>query len=176
MTSTLPTTATGSSQPIEEAAERGPLYDLPYDYNQRERPFTVTVAGPERHDGEKPYTYVVAEYSTERAWSKALGWFMVEQETVDAHVVAGLSFEGTPERGCGYFWTDLRPEFARQAALDDLADQAAEAVAEFHASTEGMVRDGDVTTDQQAAYDTKLGDAAYSAWPLVLEMAANDGR
>ncbi|MFE0765398.1 DUF6884 domain-containing protein [Streptomyces smyrnaeus] len=165
-----------AAQPIEAIAEHGPLYHVPDDYSQRERPFTVTVAGTERHDGEKPYTYVVSECSTEKAWAKVLAWFMVDQETVDAHVVAGESFEGEPEPGCGYFWTDLRPEFTRREALNDLADQATEAVDAFHSATASMVRDGDVLADQQSAYDTQLGDAAYAAWPLVLELAANDGR
>ncbi|MEU8870476.1 DUF6884 domain-containing protein [Streptomyces javensis] len=165
-----------AAQPIESVADRGPLYDVPDDYSERKRTFTVTVAGDERHQGEKPYAYVVSERSTEKAWAKVLAWFMVDQETVDAHVVASESFEGEPEAGCGYFWTDLRSELARQEALDDLADQATEAVDAFHSATASMVRDGDVIADQQTAYDTKLGDAAYAAWPLVLELAANDGR
>ncbi|WP_433856696.1 DUF6884 domain-containing protein [Streptomyces kronopolitis] len=165
-----------TAQPVESVADRGPLYDVPDDYSQRVRTFAVTVAGPQRHDGEKPYTYVVSEHSTEKAWAKVLAWFMVEQETVDAHVVAGESFEGEPEAGCGYFWTDLRSEFARQEALDDLADQATEAVDAFRNATASLVRDGDVIADQRTAYDTELGDASYAAWPLVLELAANDGR
>ncbi|WP_019548596.1 DUF6884 domain-containing protein [Streptomyces sulphureus] len=165
-----------AAQPIEAVAEHGPLYDVPDDYSQRERTFTITVAGTERHDGEKPYTYVVSECSTKKAWAKVLAWVMVDQETVDAHVVAGESFEGEPEPGCGYFWTDLRSEFTRREALNDLADQATEAADAFHSATASMVRDGDVLPGQQTAYDTALGDAAYDAWPLVLELAANDGR
>ncbi|QKW06968.1 hypothetical protein HUT18_11730 [Streptomyces sp. NA04227] len=161
---------------VDEVAERGPLYDLPYDYKQTARDFTVSVAGPGRLDGEGPFTYLVEEYTTEKAWAKVLAWFMVEQETVDVYVVAARSFEGKPEPGCGYFWTDLRPEFARQAALDDLADQAAEVVDGFHAATSGMVRDGDVVPDHQEAHDNALDEAQHAGWPLVIELAANDGR
>ncbi|NGO67869.1 DUF6884 domain-containing protein [Streptomyces boncukensis] len=165
-----------AAHPVDEVAEHGPLYELPYDYKQTARDFTVTVAGPERHDGEKPYTYLVKEYSTALAWAKVLAWFMVEQETPDAHVVASESFEGVPEPGCGYFWTDLRPEFARQEALDDLADQAAECVTEFQSMTYGMTRDGAVLPDRQAEYDQVRDAAAVAAWPLVQRMAENDGR
>lgn len=161
-----------AAHPVDEVAERGPLYD----YKQTARDFTVTVAGPERHDGEKPYTYLVKEHSTTLAWAKVLAWFMVEQEAPDAHVVAGLSFEGVPEPGCGYFWTDLRPEFARQEALDDLADQASECVTEFQSKTYGMTRDGVVLPDRQAEYDQTRHAAAVAAWPLVQRMAENDGR
>lgn len=81
-----------------------------------------------------------------------------------------------PEPGCGYFWTDLRPEFARQEALDDLADQAAECVTEFQSKTYGMTRDGAVLPDRQAEYDQVRDAAAVAAWPLVQRMAENDGR
>ena len=44
----------------------GTLYaSLASDYSQRERPFTVTVAGPERYDGGRPTTYVLDACSTE---------------------------------------------------------------------------------------------------------------
>lgn len=134
------------------------------------------VAGPERHDGEKPYTFVVNECSTEKAWAAVLAWFMVDMETVDAHVVAGDSCEGVPEPECGYFWIDLRAEFERRKAFEDSASQAAEAVESLRAQTEHMVRDGDVLPSHQTAYDTALGDAAYAAWPLVVSMAENADR
>ncbi|MCX5326319.1 DUF6884 domain-containing protein [Streptomyces sp. NBC_00120] len=168
--------ATVAAHPVESLAERGPLYDVPADYGQRERPFTVAVAGPGRSMGEKPSLYVAAAYSSAQAWAKVLGWYMVEHETPDAYVVAGESFEGEPQPGDRYFWTDLRSEFARQEALDDLADQAAEVVECFQAETLGMTSDGDVLPDRQDEYGKARARAQEAAWPLVQQMADNDGR
>ncbi|MBA0053469.1 hypothetical protein E0L36_22095 [Streptomyces sp. AJS327] len=165
-----------AGHPVDEVAGRGSLYELPYDYKQTARDFTVAVAGPGRYEGKPPYRYLVKEYSTALAWAKVLAWFMVEQESPDAYVVGALSFEGAPEPGCGYFWTDLRGEFARQEALDDLADQAAETVTEFESKTYGMTREGVVLPDRQAEYNQARDAAAAAAWPLVVRMAENDGR
>ncbi|MDX2732950.1 hypothetical protein [Streptomyces sp. PA03-2a] len=83
-------------------------------------------------------------------------------------MVAGESFEGTPPK-VGLYWHDLRPEYARQEALDDLADQAAEMVGQFHEETRGLA-------DRSGEHETAVSDAAFSAWPLVLQLAGNDGR
>jgi hypothetical protein len=165
-----------TAQPVEVEFTDEPMYRLPYDYRQMPRPFTVTIAGPERHDGESPKTFVVEGYSTEKAWAKALAWYMLDCETVDAHVIAAESFEGIPAAGSG-FWTDLRPEHARREALDDLADQATEAVSRFHAET-GHLLDaaGDVASERKGEYEKAFDHASCSAWPLVLELADNDGR
>ncbi|MEU6351119.1 hypothetical protein ABZ896_17565 [Streptomyces sp. NPDC047072] len=88
-----------------------PLYELPPEERPEGlRDFTVTVAGPERYDGEKPYTYVVRDHTTEGAWIQALTWHMRTNETLDAHVVASESHAGLPPSDAGYFWNDLRPE------------------------------------------------------------------
>lgn len=126
------------------------MYELPLDYRQTVRAFTVAVAGPGRHIGERPHLFVVDGYSTESAWVKVLAWYMVEHET-------------------GPYWHDLRAEYARQEALDDLADQAAEMVAGFNEETRNLA-------DRPAEHETAVGDAAFSAWPLVLQLAENDGR
>ncbi|MFI9026341.1 hypothetical protein [Streptomyces sp. NPDC053560] len=167
---------TKPAQPVQELAERGPLYELPYDYKQRERTFTVSVAGPERHEGAKPHAYLVAAHTTSAAWAKVLAWFMTEHDTPDAYVVADASFEGKPDPGSPHLWTDLRPEFARQEALDDLADQAAEVITEFEAATYGITVDGDVRPDRLAEYGQARSHAQEAGWPLVQLMADNDGR
>lgn len=156
-------------QPIEAEMTGRRLYDVPYDYQQTPRVFTVSVAGPGRHDGELPERFVVEAYKTEQAWAKVLSWYFVEHETVDAYVVAGDSYEGTPARGERPYSHDLRGEYARQEALDDLADQAAELVQQFHDESAGLA-------DQSTELETALADAALTAWPLVLEVATNDGR
>ncbi|CAM5479672.1 MULTISPECIES: hypothetical protein [Streptomyces] len=78
------------------------------DWSEQPRPFTVTIAGVERHDGEKPTTYVVNGHDTESAWAKALAWHLTDTGMLDCYVVAGESFEGTPGADWGKEWTDLR--------------------------------------------------------------------
>ncbi|MFD9422253.1 MULTISPECIES: hypothetical protein [unclassified Streptomyces] len=153
-------------QPAEEFTHR-PLYDVPNDYQQAARVFTVAVAGPGRAEGDPVEWFTVAEHNSARAWAKVLAWYMVETETVDAIVIGSRSFEGAPGKGLG-FVHDLRAEYARQKALDDLADQAAELVDTFHADTTDLA-------DQSQEHAAALADASYSAWPLVLQAAANDG-
>jgi hypothetical protein len=165
-------------QPVEIEFHDAPMYRPPYDYRQSAdpRPFTVTVVGAGRHGGEFPMSYVVEAYSTQEAWAKALAWVMLDQEAPDAYVVAAESFEGVPAAGSG-MWTDLRPEHARQARLDDLADQAAEAVDRFDAQTRALVdARGHVLPGSRSDYEKAVGDAAFTAWPLLVELAASDGR
>ncbi|MGW1989618.1 DUF6884 domain-containing protein [Embleya sp. NPDC001921] len=100
-------------QPAEvNAPAAPPLYTLRNDWTERTRVFTVVIAGPERHDGEAPFRVVVEDHSTNRAWAQAMAWFMVNQETIDAYVIAGESHEGLPvsngRRGIAFF--DLRAE------------------------------------------------------------------
>ena len=86
--------------------------------------FTVTVAGPERHDGEKPYTYVLHAADLDQARALALAHHIDEDELdvdphsgaprdPDAFVVEGQwdTFTGLPAwpanlPGCA--WNDLR--------------------------------------------------------------------
>ncbi|MHB9861918.1 hypothetical protein [Streptomyces sp. YIM S03343] len=72
------------------------------------RPFTVTVAGPDRDEGKAPYTYVVDAVSAEQAWAQAVARHMADEDTADVRVVAAESFEGEPPRNCGYAFNDLR--------------------------------------------------------------------
>jgi hypothetical protein len=167
-----------TAAPVEVEFDDAPMYRTPYDYRQSAdpRPFTVTVVGAGRHGGEVPMSYGVKAYSIQEAWAKALAWAMLDQESPDAYVVAAESFEGVPAAGSG-MWTDLRPEYARRARLDDLADQAAEAVDQFTELTRGLVdAHGRIRPDRQGDYEKTVGDAAFTAWPLALELAASDGR
>ncbi|MEU0627736.1 hypothetical protein [Streptomyces sp. NPDC005989] len=135
-----------------------PLYgNFPLDYRQRERPFTVTIAGVGRYDSEKPSTYVVDACSTEKAWAKALAWHMLADESIDCYVLDDESFEGLPDGTPGFDWSDLRPEHKRQRDLDDLADQAAELLRQHEADGTGRV-------------------GKDAAWPMVRELAGLDGR
>ncbi|MGW3445644.1 hypothetical protein [Streptomyces sp. NPDC001076] len=87
-----------------------PLYSgFPNEWSEQPRPFTVTIAGVGRHDGESPYTYVVEEHSTETAWARALVWHLSDVQRLDCYVVADESFEGIPAVDSGYAWVDLRP-------------------------------------------------------------------
>lgn len=86
--------------------------------------FTVTVAGPERHDGEKPYTYVLRAADLPQARALALEHHIDENELdvdrdsgaprdPDAFVVEGAwdTFPGPPpwpEDLPGRAWNDLR--------------------------------------------------------------------
>jgi hypothetical protein len=151
---------------------------LPDDYSQAERPFAVTIAGPERHNGEAPYTYVVTECSTEKAWAKALAWHMVENERVDCFVVAAESFEGTPaDKGHTYHWTDLRPEHERQRKLDDLADRAQEFTSRFVAAiAEYRTPDGDIAEECYPAYDDTRATFGADALELVESLGQLNGR
>ncbi|MGC0418371.1 DUF6884 domain-containing protein [Embleya sp. AB8] len=100
-----------AARPRVEAASKPP-YALPNDWSKRRRTFTVTIAGPERHDGQAPFTVVVEDHSTEKAWAQALAWFLVTQETIDGHVIAEKSYEGLPVVGDerSIVWNDLRSE------------------------------------------------------------------
>lgn len=163
--------------PVEAEFADAPMYDLPPDYRQTARTYTVVIAGPRLYAGERSHVYVVEEYSTERAWAKALAWFMVEYETVDAFVVARSCREGVPSAHSSFYWDDLRPEYARQEALDDLADQATELLTGFDDRTRDMLTGtASVRPGRQGDYDNALGEAAVSAWPLVIQLAKNDGR
>jgi hypothetical protein len=86
--------------------------------------FTVTIAGPERHDGEKPYTYVLHAADLPHACTLALAHHVAENELdvdrdsdaardPDAFVVEGQwdTFPGPPPWPAdlpGRAWNDLR--------------------------------------------------------------------
>jgi hypothetical protein len=111
----------------------GPLPDL--------AEHTVTVAGPERHDGEKPYTYVLWATDLDAARTLALAHHIIAQELTfdwhtggwchpDAQVVEGEgedTFTGVPawpSDEMGRAWSDLRTDpLATMCAL--LLDVAA---------------------------------------------------
>jgi len=84
------------------------------------RPWTVTIAGPERHDGERPYDWVVAAEDGERAVAAALAAHLCMMDADPGsdpaasdqygeptyRVVAAV--EGLPCRGPGWY-NDARP-------------------------------------------------------------------
>lgn len=69
-------------------------------------PFTVTVAGLERHDGEAPYTYVVDAVDAAAATRVVVAHMQAELGTTDLVVKACAS--GVPAADCWYHWNDLR--------------------------------------------------------------------
>jgi len=75
------------------------------------RDYTVTISGPERQDGQEPYTYAVTAESYDLAVDYAL----------HAHGPAfGLRLEsvesGIPADDCGYFWNDMRPHWRKASS------------------------------------------------------------
>lgn len=68
--------------------------------------YTVTVAGSERHDGEKPYTYVIEDERPLDAVLRVMAYHRMENE--DDDVVPVSVFRGEPQPNCGYFWNELR--------------------------------------------------------------------
>ncbi|BAJ30988.1 MULTISPECIES: hypothetical protein [Kitasatospora] len=68
--------------------------------------YTVTVAGTERYDGEKPYTYVIDYCCALDAVLHVLAHHRWENETADVIPVEVLL--GEPSSNCGYVWNDLR--------------------------------------------------------------------
>lgn len=73
-------------------------------------PFTVTIAGDERFDGEAPYTWVVEASDVMSAMNKAMVYHALSQEQrlCDLEIDPLHTFEGLPPEKCGYYWNDLR--------------------------------------------------------------------
>jgi hypothetical protein len=156
-----------TTQPVETEFANTPLYDVPLAWHPEPIPYTVTIAGPERHDGERPYVCVVEAHTTEQAWAKALGWFILDQSTTDAFVIADQSSQGLPMPGGGYAWNDLRPATARRHALDDLAHRATLALDNHHVAD----ANGGTLPDRPADRTEARAAAARAAWPLIIELA-----
>lgn len=107
---------------------QAPLYALAEEApSEHPADYTVTVAGPERHDGEAPFTYVVSEYTRETAWAQALAWHLLHEDCLDAYVVAAESHIGPPPADCDYQWTDLRLDAMRARLLQLLGHTPATA-------------------------------------------------
>jgi hypothetical protein len=135
---------------------------------RRLRDFTVTVAGPERHNGEKPYVYVVRDSSTEQAWAQALAWHIRTNETTDAHVLPSLSHDGPPPRSAGYIWNYLR------AVVDihEVAELAHELAAQFSSATAPFRgADGEVRPRDYVRYDEIRADFGEQALELIQAFA-----
>lgn len=67
--------------------------------------FTVSIAGPERHDGEKGYVYVVTAENRQAAIDAVMEHFKREQVTDD--VILESCVPGVPVNA-KYHWNDLR--------------------------------------------------------------------
>ncbi|MFF4726371.1 hypothetical protein ACFY3M_13670 [Streptomyces mirabilis] len=159
-----------------------PLYgNLPADYRQNERPFTVTVIGPERHDctgrSGSATRYVLDACSTEKAWAAALAWHMAAEETPDCMVVADESYEGLPQGDHKLGHTDLRPAHNRRRELDDLTDDATEMLTRYDCLTSVYVTDdGQVPPEWREAYDNTRRSFWRDGWGLVRKLSSLDGR
>jgi hypothetical protein len=148
-----------------------PLYDVPDDETHFElRDFTVTVAGPERWDGERPFTYVVRAHSTAQAWAQALAWHVQTNETLDAYVVAAMSHGGPPPSSAGYRWNDLRGIADFPAVVErarEMAEQFDLAVTRFRPP------DGDFDPKKYARY-SQVRAAFGEAAPELIQYIATD--
>ncbi|MDX3069595.1 hypothetical protein PV518_47040 [Streptomyces sp. ND04-05B] len=168
-----------NEQDIETPQRYGgePLYgSFPDDYSHSDRTFTVTIAGPERHDGEKPTKYVLEARSTQTAWARALAWHMEAEETVDCFVLADESHKGAPAGDVGFHWNDLRPEHARQQTLDSLAEKAGDLVRDYEAAVDGHVdAEGKPLTGRTGYVEGIVREYEGDAWPMVQELADLEG-
>lgn len=72
--------------------------------------WTVTIAGSERHEGHKPYTYVVLADNASKAWKKVRDAFVKEQFTDDEtpDVVKVEVKPGNPGPDANFHWNDAR--------------------------------------------------------------------
>lgn len=149
--------ATLTPEPFES-----PLYELPQEeWSEEPRDYTVTVAGPERYDGEQPFTYVVRDHTTEQAWIQAVTWHMRENQTLDAHVIAAESHAGLPPTDAGYHWNDLRPE-VQHAELIKVVEQARDLIGPYEAAIARFrIEDGDdIVPESFGPYDETCADFA----------------
>jgi hypothetical protein len=74
---------------------------------QQPQQWTVTVAGSERHDGEKPWTYCVSASSMDDAKSRVLAHHQQIQEDDDLLIVEDECFPGAPPADVWYRWNYL---------------------------------------------------------------------
>ena len=70
------------------------------------RVYCVTLAGPERHDGEAPYSWVLEGDTARGAVAKAAAAMARDIETSDVELVSVAV--GVPPTDCGFTWNDLR--------------------------------------------------------------------
>jgi hypothetical protein len=74
------------------------------------KPFTVTIAGRERFEGEAPYTYVVNAADIYEAIGTVIRLFCADQEhdITDIKLIGTETHEGVPADNCGFHWNDMR--------------------------------------------------------------------
>ena len=68
--------------------------------------FLVTIAGSERHDGEKPYDYVAAGETGDEAAAKVVASFKADHDDDDVVIISVK--EGLPGKNYPYPWNDIR--------------------------------------------------------------------
>ena len=69
--------------------------------------YTVTIAGPERHDGQSPYTFVVSAGCEREAVETAMKRMAEACDHSRDFVVRGVEV-GVPPPDAGYWWNDCR--------------------------------------------------------------------
>lgn len=157
---------------IEEIFESRQMYDLTTeDLTPTEvRDFTVTVAGPERHTGESPYTYVVRAALKERAWATALAHHIHTKCVIDCYVIESQSFEGIPNEpqdATGCAWVDLRERYTK---IEKLVDRAKSLNTEWEKERLEYVYEEDGEFRSGASvheHDERKTDFALSAWETL---------
>lgn len=70
------------------------------------KPYTVTIAGHERHDGEQPWTYVVNAESDYDAVAKVAAAMAADTGWTDLKFLEIIP--GVPPAASNYHWNDLR--------------------------------------------------------------------
>jgi hypothetical protein len=126
------------------------LYDLPFEKgDDGPRDFTVTVAGQERRNGERPFTYVVRADTTQEAWAIVLAWHFLDQGDLDSYIVASQSRPGTPSPDGEIEWNDLR--VVQSHAFDrDIQLMWAKDLAERYAAAARPLRENEGDAEQPA--------------------------
>jgi hypothetical protein len=155
-------------RPVSAAFGDRPMYRDVDVETGKERDFTVTIAGSERHDGEAPYTYVVSAESQQQAWATALSTHIRREESVDCFIVPEQSFNGLPADDCGYHWNDLRGQDRFWSTVKALVEK----IAKFDEEAKPYLNeDGDVIDEHQESHDHLIGDTEMDVFPLVQDLA-----
>lgn len=108
------------SEDIETGDEwefTGELSDVADQYEKKlreaaaePRPWTVTLSGTEREDGEKPFTFVVMAKWKTQAVNKARTAFHRDCEAEYKDMRVEEVVDGLPPANCGYHWNDCRKD------------------------------------------------------------------
>ncbi len=161
--------------PVPLTPERfhAPLYTLPDEpWSPEPRDYTVTIAGPDRWDGEPPYTYVLKARSREQAWALALAWHIARNLELDSYVDAAKSHADLPSPSARFHWNDLRPQQERDHAHKTLLEQASQLVGHFNDAAARYVQNSEVRQSDQTRYDELRAHFGEEALTLLESLAA----